>query len=529
MLRRPSKQTLLAGGLSVLLAVIFAYNVRRNYVMPDDAFISFRYAENLANGHGPVWNPGERVEGYSNFLWVVLMAAGLRLEIPPEVTTTVLNTLSGIAILLGLALLSARLYGRRSPLVWVLPLVLVSSTSFTAWCSGGLATMFFTALTFFGHLTFMSERQRGHAWFYVSTLLFTLATLTRPEGLLHFGVAGLFFLIDLARRKRSWLSALAWGLPFAVVIGAHLLWRHAYYGYWLPNTYYAKVGGEFFYGMSLKYFHSFSRMYHFGWFLPLAIFAVVWRPRYVHAVFATIVALQALYVSAIGGDYLEFRFLVMIFPYLYWLIVDGIGKLAQLGASHSLRQTCRAAAAAVTIALVVTTATGRLESNIFELGTATVQGMQEITRRATEQGLFLRSLVDEGLLAGNTRIAVGGAGAVPYYSRLPAVDILGLNDAHIAHTPSNSNLPLAGHRRFASLEYLRDRGAVMWPAVPMTFFFQEVDLDAVRNHPIYKVRGLDGPPLPLRIVKTKGRYLIFMTLVPEEEFRRAFRHMEIIQ
>ena len=40
----------------------------------DDAFISFRYAENLANGQGLVFNPGERVEGYSNPLWTVLFA-----------------------------------------------------------------------------------------------------------------------------------------------------------------------------------------------------------------------------------------------------------------------------------------------------------------------------------------------------------------------------------------------------------------------------------------------------------------------
>src|SRR5436189_992982 len=53
--------------------------------MDDDAFISFRYAQNLAEGNGLVFNPGERVEGYTNFLWVLLLAAGDVLGAAPDV------------------------------------------------------------------------------------------------------------------------------------------------------------------------------------------------------------------------------------------------------------------------------------------------------------------------------------------------------------------------------------------------------------------------------------------------------------
>ena len=57
----------LAAGLTHVLSLRFFY---------DDAFITFRYAANLAHGHGLVFNPGERVEGYSNFLWTVLLGIG---------------------------------------------------------------------------------------------------------------------------------------------------------------------------------------------------------------------------------------------------------------------------------------------------------------------------------------------------------------------------------------------------------------------------------------------------------------------
>ena len=503
--------------------------------MPDDAFISFRYADHLARGEGLVWNPGERVEGYSNFLWVVLLSAGMRLGVAPQVTSTVLNTVSGIALLVGLFLLSDRFYGRRNPLTWLPVLVLVSSPSFTAWSSGGLATMFFAALVFFAYMAFLREREQEPARLYPSALLFAVASLTRPEGALHFGVAGLFFLADIWRRKRPWTAALVWGLPFVLVVGGHLLWRYSYYGFWLPNTYYAKVGGELWWGESLRYFHSFSQMYHLEWFLPLFLLAVFYRPRYVHVLFAAAVALHTLYVASVGGDYLEFRFLVMIFPYLYWLIVEGIERLTRFGRGKPAARGWRGAAAVCAVALVVTTAVAELKGAslkaLFQLGVGTIDFMQLTTETWTEQGLFLRQLVDEGLLPDDTVLAIGGAGIIPYYSRLPTVDIVGLNDVHIAHLPPEDKIPLPGHRHLASVDYLRERGVVIWPAIGVTVVFDRPELD-VSDDPLFEDAPplpAGRPPLPPRIVKAKDRYLIFRTLVPEEKFQQVFKRLEIVQ
>src|SRR2546426_6673593 len=73
----------LFAALLLLTALLFGYNVQRSYFLGDDSFISFRYARHLAEGHGLVWNPGDRVEGYTNFLWVVLMAGGVRVRLEP--------------------------------------------------------------------------------------------------------------------------------------------------------------------------------------------------------------------------------------------------------------------------------------------------------------------------------------------------------------------------------------------------------------------------------------------------------------
>src|SRR5207253_1595485 len=69
-------------GIYVLFAGLFALGVLSNsavvkgvryFWLDDDQMISMRYARNLAHGHGLTWNPGEYVEGYTNFLWTVIM------------------------------------------------------------------------------------------------------------------------------------------------------------------------------------------------------------------------------------------------------------------------------------------------------------------------------------------------------------------------------------------------------------------------------------------------------------------------
>src|SRR5438552_12188088 len=72
--------------LAILVGVLHA---ARLAWATDDAFISFRYADNLVRGLGLVYNAGERVEGYSNFLWTLWCAAGISLGASPVVWSIV--------------------------------------------------------------------------------------------------------------------------------------------------------------------------------------------------------------------------------------------------------------------------------------------------------------------------------------------------------------------------------------------------------------------------------------------------------
>jgi len=80
------------------------------FLLLDDAFISFRYAGNLVAGQGLVFNPGERVEGYTNFLWTVLLAACHRagLDMPAMSVVFALLAALGTIVLLALAIIVVR-------------------------------------------------------------------------------------------------------------------------------------------------------------------------------------------------------------------------------------------------------------------------------------------------------------------------------------------------------------------------------------------------------------------------------------
>src|SRR5882757_2842123 len=60
----------IAGALLVTFHAYYYY-----LFVADDSFISFRYVDRLLEGKGLTWTDGHPVEGYSNLLWVLVLAA----------------------------------------------------------------------------------------------------------------------------------------------------------------------------------------------------------------------------------------------------------------------------------------------------------------------------------------------------------------------------------------------------------------------------------------------------------------------
>lgn len=435
--------------LAAVVALLDAWRYR-GYLI-DDTFISLRYARNLVDGHGLVFNAGEYVEGYTNFLFVLIAALCLRLGIDPIAATRAVSLGAAFLALIGLARLETG-RDRRGP-AWALLLLLPLET-FAYWSVASFETMLFTGLFLaaLARLLVESARGRGHG----SAMLFVLLALTRPEGVFLFGVCtACCWLVDTLRAADRWAP---WrrhagnaGL-FALGFGPYFLWRFWYYGRPFPNTFYAKVtGGSAQLVNGLHYLGEWAAAHPplaAALLLPLALVTRRGREAVRAVPEAAVVYLIALahtaYIVSVGGDFMPFfRFFLPVMPLCALLVAWALRALAP-GRAQA--------------ALIVLVLAGAFASH------ATEQPYRAFVAHQTavvgeRVGAWLR-----GLLVADTLIAVNTAGAVPYASGLPTIDMLGLTDAAIAARPVYIvSAGWAGHRKgWGDYVVRRQPRVVLW-------------------------------------------------------------------
>ena len=248
--------------LFVLHALLLSH--AQGFRVVDDAYISFRYLDRWLAGDGLVFNPGQRVEGYSNFLWLVLMAPFRALGIDPVRIAQGLGLLCGTITLW----LTYRMAWHLTGAAWIglcAALLLALDGSFARWAIDGLETHLFTLLVTLA--TWLEVTRSAGSSIRCNTILglvLGLAALTRPEGVLVCGLLSLSRVYQAVRNAREPLErgaastsrsspdlrspaggmmaglAWLWG-AFALIVTPHLLWRLSYYGELVPNTAYVKV------------------------------------------------------------------------------------------------------------------------------------------------------------------------------------------------------------------------------------------------------------------------------------------------
>jgi hypothetical protein len=211
----------------------------------DDAYISYRYADNLARGAGLIFNAGERVEGYTNFLWVVLLSAFVRpfgdLKLPSQIVGVACTLLN-----LGMcAYALRRLFHLAHPLADAALALLVAGSGYVAaWSVGGLEGAFFGLLLTGAWLSYWIEIERPGRRFPISALLFAAVALTRAEGVfIGLGAAIVHLFLRLRRGERF----VAWGTLLFPVVGRRdrsVRSGGAYYGpHLFLNSVRVKIGG----------------------------------------------------------------------------------------------------------------------------------------------------------------------------------------------------------------------------------------------------------------------------------------------
>jgi len=375
----------------------------------DDAYISYRYAHNLVEGHGLVFNEGERVEGYSNFLWVLLVAGAMKLGVAsPEVATKVLGTLCGLlVVLLGPAAVArtTRLRGRACLLG---ALALAAWPPLAYWSISGLETSLFALLLTAGLLVWLSAR--GARSGVAAGGLMAVATLTRPEAPL-FWLGSLVLRLVCEGRAAARASA-AYALAYLVPLAPWLVWKIAYYGQVLPNTFYIKRRGGLWPPIrpgGVMYVEDFLSA-HWGLIFWAALPLLVWPGLYLARrawEFVAPLALYLVWVAKVGDWMPEYRFLVPVAALWAGASVGALGTLWQAAhaapQAHQARRWARWAVAwLVFVAL--------LHVGMFSHGGSPVDTARLAAR-----------YVGPGDL-----IAVHDAGLVPYLTRARTLDMIGL-------------------------------------------------------------------------------------------------------
>ena len=239
-----------SGGISArpfwwLCLCVFLVHAFYLECVAEDAFISFRYARNLADGFGLVFNPNEApVEGYTNFLWVIFCAVAYLLGLNVPVAAQVLGVLAGLGTLILTRRFALKHLGATEAQALVPCALLAVSGPFAAWSASGMETIVFALLVLASVDAFCTWRVANEGASLLPTASFcVLATLTRPEGLFFSLALGVMAIIHVARTGDRVRQLTLSVLLYAVPIGLYVLWRHQYFGYWLPNTYHAKTGG----------------------------------------------------------------------------------------------------------------------------------------------------------------------------------------------------------------------------------------------------------------------------------------------
>ena len=431
--------TILLGGvvLAGYLLHVWQYRTQIN----DDAYITFRYSLFLAAGHGPYYNIGEHVEGYTNFLLMVLLAGIIKITgvaAAPDVVpiaAKVIGALGGVLTIVATWGLCARwlraIPGLRrwaSLLAWLAPALIVPNTAFAMHSVTGLETALFSGWLLLA-LWLWQQSADARRW-RGAGIVFALAALTRPEGALAFAAAWLGSLLAGVWRRPSARRVLIIDTAIVVlVIGAHLAFRYvAYDGEWLPNTYYAKSDDRLWHAASSAYIRGFAAE-HLGGLAGLALLLplLARRGRSRRAATPALLVIAAAVVGLFKtgpGWMIGYRLLVPYAPLWAALAVCGVAAVADRLPRYLVPGTLLGGV----LLLLIVGARGDVRQSYRQQCLAAVHGYQT-------GHIALANWLHETAHPGDT-VALMDIGLVGFRcADLRIQDITGLTDRHIAKSP----------------------------------------------------------------------------------------------
>jgi hypothetical protein len=511
----------------------------------DDAFISFRYAKNLFDGLGLVYNAGERVEGFTNFLWTIFISFGMLIRIDPMRFVQAVGILSYLALIV-----YAYFFGKKikeslfiddvNTYFSFTSLALALHPHSQIYATGGLETTFFSLLNFAGFYYIYKATRVRHLLLGNSFLV--LSMMTRPDGFIFYLSAFIYsilFKFSKENLNNKFIRHCVGQLPFLLLFLPYWIWRWDYFGWFFPNTFYAKSINQNYFTQGIKYLFLYFNSYYILYSIPLLFIAYFYKSNngistifkngkllkrrlnqksykdsYIDEVPMEIVCdktteifflltlpviVYTTFLAKIGGDFMFGRLLIPLSPFLFLITEVLLNKI------------------------FVVDKVKYVVSGIFLLGLVlyynpykgeqlpvidNISNEHEIYKlpniyRIKNEAIMIREYFHDN----KVKIAYGGSQAMLAYFLNPLVAIettTGLTDSFIAHREIGKRGKV-GHEKKTPIKYLQKRG--------IHLHLYSIDLKGETNYNVFKWKAY---PYPFRIICYDAK--IFKALEKTNQF-----------
>ena len=424
------------GVLATVLVALMLLDARGTFIadklvfhVEDDAMISMRYARNLVNGAGLVYNPGERVEGYTDFLWVVVMAVA-HLIAPAGLTSGLIllvnAAMGGAAVVLVQGML--RRANVAGAIVLLACLALAVDANLVMWESSGLEAVAMALCVTACAWALLGGGDAGRDRSVVFLVSLAAIPLVRGDGALLAAMLGGVFLVTHANKLRALVSLAVAAVPTV----AHLGFRLAYYGHPFPNTYYLKMIDR--HDRLMVGLGGYGFRFVGGYLVLVPLLAYVVASKRIQGrarLLAGVVFAQVAYSIYVGGDtFWYLRFVMPVIPLAYMLGALGLDRLL-------------AGAEPTGAAIVAGTVITMLPFQCFEGRLGEVIPTHDFLRDVLATAHTLEANLPPG-----ASVSVYSAGTVPYFAPdIRFIDVLGKTEEHIGHQPTYVS-HIIGHNKF---------------------------------------------------------------------------------
>lgn len=415
----------------------------------DDAFITFRYAKNLALGYGLTWNPhSPPTEGYTNFLLVLFLAPAIKLGLSPLSVTRLLSFFCAFLLAAFHFNYARRVHKTSTPAALMIGSIILFLPQTRSLCLVGLETViysFFLLWSAYLGIRFIQFNSIKYSIHFSISLIFTM--LLRPEAFLLCPTLLLSLYLYNSRKLKSNRGPLLLGIAaLAGLGGSYLLWKFWYFGDFLPNPFYIKVAGSGYYskigaGSVLTFLSRHALIIS----ISLGAFAFSQCSRRKSREVFLVNVFSLLFLGIYSAFFFKTDTLMDIhgrfmFPVISILILGFIPLIASIVKKmEDLSNECQGRYFVFILAFLC--CFGPADIHIHKnLRLFKLSNDWATSNSLMQKELRIAKKLAEYPFIEKTKIAFGDSGVIPYFTNSIWLDVAGLNDSFIARTKNRNQL-----------------------------------------------------------------------------------------